>query len=93
MRGERLELLVNKTANLSDNVSKSPLIYFILFYGFLNFFQSISFRKTSRNLARSMFWKNVKLYVIIGAIIIVVLYFIISMACGGLAWQKCIAKK
>lgn len=70
MRGERLELLVNKTENLSAS--------------------SVTFRKTSRNLARSMFWKNVKLYVIIGVVIMLIVYFIVSMACGGLAWQKCI---
>lgn len=70
MRGERLELLVNKTENLSVN--------------------SVTFRKTSRNLARSMFWKNVKLYIIIGIVILLIVYFIVSMACGGLAWQKCI---
>ncbi|XP_046995013.1 vesicle-associated membrane protein 7 [Schistocerca americana] len=69
-RGERLELLVNKTENLSAN--------------------SVTFRKTSRNLARSMFWKNVKLYVIIGVVITVLIYFIVSMACGGLAWQNCV---
>ncbi|XP_057334774.1 vesicle-associated membrane protein 7 [Microplitis mediator] len=70
MRGERLELLVNKTENLTNN--------------------SVTFRKTSRNLARSLFWKNVKIYVIIAAILIVVIYFIVSMFCGGLAWQKCV---
>nr|CAD7588768.1 unnamed protein product [Timema genevievae] len=51
MRGERLELLVNKTDNLSAN--------------------SVTFRKTSRNLQRQLFWKNVKLYVFVGLIIIV----------------------
>ncbi|KDR17570.1 vesicle-associated membrane protein 7 isoform X1 [Zootermopsis nevadensis] len=70
MRGERLELLVNKTENLSAS--------------------SVTFRKTSRNLARSMFWKNVKLYVIIGVVIALIIYFIVSMTCGGLAWQSCI---
>ncbi|PNF25854.1 Vesicle-associated membrane protein 7 [Cryptotermes secundus] len=55
MRGERLELLVNKTENLSVN--------------------SVTFRKTSRNLARSMFWKNVKLYIIIGIVILVSISF------------------
>ncbi|XP_974643.1 vesicle-associated membrane protein 7 [Tribolium castaneum] len=73
MRGERLELLVNKAENLNSG--------------------SVTFRKTSRNLARSMFWKNVKLYVIIGVIITVIVYFIVCMACGGLLWQGCIAKK
>ncbi|PSN30380.1 Vesicle-associated membrane protein 7 [Blattella germanica] len=70
MRGERLELLVNKTENLSSN--------------------SVTFRKTSRNLARSMFWKNVKLYVIIGVVITVIIYIIVCTQCGGLAWQSCV---
>ncbi|XP_060532297.1 vesicle-associated membrane protein 7 [Cylas formicarius] len=73
MRGERLELLVNKTENLSSG--------------------SVSFRQTSRNLARSMFWKNVKLYFIVGIVIIVIVYFIISMSCGGLLWKGCISNK
>ncbi|CAG9765474.1 unnamed protein product [Ceutorhynchus assimilis] len=72
MRGERLELLVNKAENLNSG--------------------SVSFRQTSRNLARSMFWKNIKLYVIIGSVVIVIIYLLVSMACGGLAWQGCIAK-
>ncbi|XP_033210638.1 vesicle-associated membrane protein 7 [Belonocnema kinseyi] len=70
MRGERLELLVNKTENLSAS--------------------SVTFRKTSRNLARSLFWKNVKVYVIIASIIIVVIYVITSVACGGPLWSECV---
>jgi len=70
MRGERLELLVNKTENLTAS--------------------SVTFRKTSRNLARSMFWKSVKLYLIVAAVLVVVIYFVVSMCCGGLAWQKCV---
>lgn len=72
-RGEKLELLVNKTENLRNN--------------------TVTFRKTSRNLARAMFWKNIRMYVIVGFIIVFVLYVIISMACGGLAWQSCVHKK
>ena len=34
-------------------------------------FQSVSFRKTSRNLQRSMWWKNVKLMVILAVVVIV----------------------
>lgn len=71
-RGERVELLVNKTENLRNT--------------------SVTFRKTSRNLARAMFWKNIKLYVLVGTIILFIVYVIISMACGGLAWQSCIHK-
>lgn len=40
-----------------------------------------------------MFWKNIKLYVIIGVVVTVIIYFIISMACGGLLWKGCIAKQ
>lgn len=73
-RGEKLELLVDKTEDLSNN--------------------SVSFRKTSRNLARSMWWKNVKLTIIIVTIavivVILIIYFIVSGACGGLDWKKCV---
>ncbi|KAK0046013.1 vesicle-associated membrane protein 7, partial [Biomphalaria pfeifferi] len=65
-RGEKLELLVDKTEDLSAN--------------------AVTFKKTSRNLARSLWWKNVKLLIIIGIVIIVIIYFIVSAACGGLDW-------
>lgn len=72
-RGERLELLVNKTENLRDT--------------------SVSFRKTSRNLARAMFWNHIKMYVIVGLVVLFIIYVIVSMACGGLLWQECVHKK
>ncbi|XP_078048250.1 vesicle-associated membrane protein 7 [Augochlora pura] len=71
-RGERLELLVNKTDRLTDN--------------------SVTFRITSRNLARSLFWKNVKIYVVIGVIAIIVIYVFVSISCGGMAWPNCVGK-
>lgn len=40
-----------------------------------------------------MFWKNVKMYVILASILLFIVYVIISMACGGLAWQTCIHKQ
>lgn len=69
-RGERLELLVNKTENLSAS--------------------AVTFRKSSRNLARSLFWKNMKITILTIVVILVVIYFIVSMACGGLSWSSCI---
>lgn len=51
---------------------------------------STSFRNSSRHLARQMFWKNIKLYVIVGLVLLFVLYVIISLSCGGLTWQSCI---
>ncbi|XP_046674325.1 vesicle-associated membrane protein 7 [Homalodisca vitripennis] len=68
MRGEKLELLVNKAENLSAS--------------------SVTFRSHSRNLQRSMFWKNIKLYLIIGGIATVIIYIIISMSCGW-TWSAC----
>ncbi|XP_064607589.1 vesicle-associated membrane protein 7-like [Liolophura sinensis] len=65
-RGERLELLIDKTEDLADG--------------------AVTFKKTSRNLARSLWWKNIKLTVIIVVIVIVIIYFIVSAACGGLDW-------
>uniref|UniRef100_A0A224XX87 Vesicle-associated membrane protein 7 n=1 Tax=Panstrongylus lignarius TaxID=156445 RepID=A0A224XX87_9HEMI len=50
---------------------------------------SVSFRTQSRNLQRSLFWKNVKLYVIIASVSIVVLYMILAMSCGGLSLPSC----
>ncbi|XP_071951692.1 vesicle-associated membrane protein 7-like [Antedon mediterranea] len=69
-RGERLELLVDKTEDLEAS--------------------SLTFKKTSKNLSRSMCLKNAKFTIILVVIIILVIYFIISAACGGLAWNKCV---
>jgi len=69
-RGEKLDLLVDKTENLSAN--------------------SVTFRTTSRNLQRAMWWKNMKLTVGVALGVIVFLYIIVSLSCGGLAWQKCV---
>ncbi|XP_046437641.1 vesicle-associated membrane protein 7-like [Daphnia pulex] len=69
-RGERLELLVNKTESLSAS--------------------AVTFRKSSRNLANSLFWKNIKITAITAAVILVIVYFVVSIACGGLNWHSCI---
>lgn len=54
---------------------------------------SVQFRVKSRSLARSIFWKNIKLTVIITVVVIVIIYFIVSAACGGLDWGGCVGKK
>lgn len=54
------------------------------------FIKSVAFRKASRNLARQMFWKNIRVYVIVGFVVLFIIYVIVSMACGGLLWQSCI---
>src|SRR5690348_16050116 len=50
-RGERIELLVDKTENLSSNAFK--------------------FKKQSTALKRSMWWKNVKLLIVIAIVVLV----------------------
>uniref|UniRef100_A0A8C5KT56 AP-3 complex subunit delta-1 n=1 Tax=Jaculus jaculus TaxID=51337 RepID=A0A8C5KT56_JACJA len=68
-RGERLELLIDKTENLVDS--------------------SVTFKTTSRNLARAMCMKNIKLTVIIIIVAIVFIYIIVSLLCGGFTWTNC----
>lgn len=120
---------MKKTEDLSQSVSilylnfsASATISF-KFLKLIFLFQSVSFRKTSRNLARVMFWKNVKLYFIVGGVALVsvilssppffhqlqisgicfslilflfkfilqvIIYFIVSMSCGGLTWKNCV---
>ncbi|KAG8144479.1 hypothetical protein E2320_012986 [Naja naja] len=71
-RGEKLELLIDKTENLVDS--------------------SVTFKTTSRNLARAMCMKNLKLTIIVAIISIVIIYIIVSAACGGLSWPSCVQK-
>eukprot|EP00026_Physarum_polycephalum_P011182 Phypoly_transcript_11387.p1 GENE.Phypoly_transcript_11387~~Phypoly_transcript_11387.p1 ORF type:complete len:309 (+),score=50.99 Phypoly_transcript_11387:57-983(+) len=71
-RGERIELLVDKTENLNQNAFK--------------------FKKASTQLKRSMWWKNVKIMIILAVVIIAVVYFIVAMACKGLLFQNCVNK-
>jgi len=69
VRGEKIELLVDKTEVLDQHAFK--------------------FKKNSRGLARAMCWKNAKLTVIIIIVLIVVLYGILALSCGGPSCPKC----
>ncbi|XP_047989020.1 vesicle-associated membrane protein 7 [Leguminivora glycinivorella] len=51
---------------------------------------SVSFNGTARTLQRSLFWKNIKMYVIMALVAALAVYFIGAMACGGLAWKTCV---
>lgn len=55
------------------------------------YLQSVSYRASARTLQRSLFWKNVKMYVILAFIVGLAIYLIGAMACGGLAWKSCVA--
>nr|XP_039261610.1 vesicle-associated membrane protein 7-like [Styela clava] len=71
-RGENLNLLVDKTEDLSQS--------------------SVTFKKQSTNLARKLFWKNVKITIVLIVVAIIVIYFLVSAGCGGLSWPKCVGK-
>lgn len=67
-RGERLELLINKTQSLNTS--------------------AVTFKTTSRTLARSLWWKNIRIVIFIILGLGVSIYIIGAMACG-VSWQKC----
>jgi len=69
-RGEKLDLLVDKTENLSAS--------------------AVTFKTASRNLQRKFWWKNMRLTIGVGLGVILIIYIIVSLSCGGMAWPKCV---
>ncbi|KAJ5919353.1 hypothetical protein N7466_010296 [Penicillium verhagenii] len=72
-RGERIDLLVDKTDRLGGSAH--------------------DFRIRSRGLRRRMWWKNIKLMVLLGFVVIFLLYLFIGFGCGLPAWSKCVGRK
>jgi len=69
-RGERIDLLVDKTDRLGGSASE--------------------FRIRSRGLRRSMWWKNVKLMVLLVVVVIFLIYLFVGFGCGLPTWSKCV---
>ncbi|RAH44855.1 synaptobrevin family protein [Aspergillus brunneoviolaceus CBS 621.78] len=69
-RGERIDLLVDKTDRLGGSAH--------------------DFRMRSRGLRRRMWWKNVKLVVLLIVVIVFLVYLFVGMGCGLPAWGKCV---
>lgn len=61
-RGERIDLLVDKTDRLGVGAR--------------------DFRVRSRGLKRRMWWKNVKLMVLLGVVVVFLLYLFVGVGCG-----------
>lgn len=61
-RGERLDLLVDKTGRLGDTAR--------------------DFRVRSRGLRRRMWWKNVKLMVLLVLVVVFLVYLFVGFGCG-----------
>lgn len=68
-RGERIDLLVDKTGRLDGSAHE--------------------FRIRSRGLRRQMWWKNVKLMVLLVFVIIFLVYLFVGFGCGLPTWSKC----
>ncbi|XP_051134064.1 vesicle-associated membrane protein 714 [Andrographis paniculata] len=71
-RGDRIELLVDKTSTMQDS--------------------AFHFRKQSKRLRRALWMKNAKLLALLTCLIVLLLYFIIAAACGGLTLPSCRSK-
>ncbi|ODH26779.1 hypothetical protein ACO22_04423 [Paracoccidioides brasiliensis] len=69
-RGERIDLLVDKTDRLGTTAR--------------------DFRVRSRGLRRQMWWKNVKVMVLLAVVVVFLIYLFVGMACGLPAWGKCV---
>ena len=61
-RGEKIELLVDKSDQLNQSARK--------------------FQKSSKSLKNVMWYKNVKMWAMIAAIVIILIWLISSFACG-----------
>jgi len=69
-RGEKLDLLVDKTDNLSAT--------------------AVTFKTTTRAVHHQMWWKHIRWSIAVGLAVLIFLYIIISLSCGGMAWPKCV---
>lgn len=69
-RGERIDLLVDKTDRLGTTAR--------------------DFRVRSRGLRRRMWWKNIKLMVLLVLVVIFLLYLFVGFGCGLPAWGRCL---
>jgi len=70
-RGEKIELLVDKTDKLNQ--------------------QAFKFEKSSKKLKNAMWWRNLKMKLVIAFVVILVLYVIISLICG-FDFKECSSK-
>jgi len=68
-RGERIELLVDRTENLNQT--------------------AFQFKKKATQVKRRMWWKSVKVMVILIFVLLVIAYAAVAVGCKGLAFQGC----
>lgn len=83
-------MLMYLWSNFDNWVTASTNNYLVVLTIIFFYLQSVSYRATSRTLQRTLFWKNIKMYVIIALVVALAIYLIGAMACGGLAWRSCV---
>ncbi|EWC44324.1 hypothetical protein DRE_01150 [Drechslerella stenobrocha 248] len=71
-RGERIDLLVDKTERLGEGAR--------------------GFRVGARKLRRQMWWKDMKLMVLLWVVVIFLIYLFVGFGCGLPAWGKCFGR-
>ena len=71
-RGERIDLLVDKTDRLGGSAR--------------------DFRVRSRGLRRQMWWKNVRIMVLLVVVVIFLIYLFVGFGCGLPAWGRCVGR-
>ncbi|XP_022976195.1 vesicle-associated membrane protein 711-like [Cucurbita maxima] len=69
-RGDRLELLVDKTTNMQGNTMR--------------------FRKQSRRFRNTVWWKNVKLMLMLIVLLLGIAYLVLAYVCHGMTLPKCL---
>jgi len=69
-RGERIDLLVDKTDRLGGSAR--------------------DFRVRSKGLRRRMWWKNVRLMVLLVVVCIFLVYLLVGFGCGLPGWSRCL---
>jgi len=69
-RGEKLDLLVDKTDNLSAT--------------------AVTFKTASTAVHNQMWWKSIRWSIAVSVAVLIFLYIIVSLSCGGMKWPKCV---
>lgn len=69
-RGDRLELLVDKTANMQGNTFR--------------------FRKQARRFRSTVWWRNVKLTIMLIVVLLIIVYVVLAFVCHGVTLPTCI---
>lgn len=69
-RGDRLELLVDKTANMQTN--------------------TLHFRKQTRRFRTTVWWRNVKLTIVLILLLLVIVYVVLAFVCHGITLPTCL---